>query len=127
MPEIWWLIAATPTGRHLWPLGEHGEATVEDRIVAAMHLLDFPIDWIRSDGYRIHVAPGDPHPDLVKVSTVHERGELDAVASADIDAYRARVESAHREAKVRAAKKLLAELDDQALAEVLAEHQKGKP
>ena len=122
-PSDWWLYIRTPDANFVWPVGP---PPLDDDVVnAARVATGFPAheNWIHDNqGYDLSYSPGEPHPRYVELhepvhGTPEDLRKVDRTAVAEHVAAR---EQWQRNRHLDAVKAALAELDDDALAEVLA-------
>lgn len=116
-----WLIIHHDGQTHVWELGTVDADRCGDLAVRARKLIGMPADDSAPVG-AVSVAPGEPHPRLLARAIVHDMSELDAVSSADVDAYTAslvQAAAAERQRAARAAAAGLTPAERSALAEEL--------
>jgi hypothetical protein len=119
----WWLIIHAPGGPWCWPLG--GDQSERERLVAAGRVLaGFPADeaWVDDDSKRaVMVSLGEPHQTLIARATVGTLADLRKVDPTLVDAHQAgRAQWSHTR-QVEAVALLLATMDSDTLATVLAD------
>jgi hypothetical protein len=133
------LVVRVPGAVHLFLIGEQEPEQLDQLIIAAKSLLEFPVgsnwmdaEWVPTTlpnpppgretvpAYDLSVSWGDPHGDLLKAATVHDVAELHAVEEKTVAAYRAAHADAVRSDQAEAVVALLAGLDDATVALIAA-------
>lgn len=126
----WHLIVHTPDGCYHWPLGDPDPDTREDLATRARALIGFPPgdDWLQpGSGWRIALAPGEPHQQLG--ATERDVAELADVAEAEVAAWRAADDRVREKVRLGDARRALAALKPEERAALISEHQPraGRP
>lgn len=120
----WWLIIHTPTGVYTWPVWGEADPPDEDLINRARVAAGFPDhDRWATDGsdWDVQATLGEPHPKLLeraKVGTIDDLRKVDAAA---VGAHVKGRKASGRRARMDHIRVMLAELDADELAQVMAE------
>lgn len=123
--EGWWLIVCVGGIRHIWPVGDPDEQTRDELITRGRVAAGMPAGDIHQPSgptpTYVQLTLGRPHDSLLAVSTVHEPGELDAVAAGAVAAHRAECSRIRRQAAMDGARAALAGLSDEDRGQLFAE------
>lgn len=115
-----WLTIHCGGVTHCWNLGQPDVSEVADLVARARTQSGFPCgdSWAGADMARnaVQMSPGEPHPSLLAVATVHTRSSLDRVDPSACLAECARLRKA---AHVEAAEAMLAGLPDADVDELI--------
>lgn len=119
----WWVIIRTPAGGGTWDIGDSTPERKDELVTRAKIVMGVPADWDpQNTNWDVQLTPGRPHNRAIASAPERPLNELEAVSREALADYRTAIHHAGRQAQMDRARQLIADLDPDQRATLLAEH-----